>query len=57
MEYSSTSVNMCHRDWVNKEADWPIARQVEVRWDLQKKKERPKKERRNLSELGGDMER
>ena len=47
---------MCHCDWVNKEADWPIAGQVEVRWDLQKK-ETLKKKRRSLSESGGDMER
>ena len=30
---------MCHCDWVNKEADWPIAGLVEVRRDLQKKRE------------------
>lgn len=32
-------VNNCHCDRVNKEADWPIAEQVEVRRDSQEKEE------------------
>lgn len=30
-------VNIHHRDWVNKEADWPIARQAKVRRENQTK--------------------
>lgn len=29
------SMNICHCDCLNKEADWAVARKVEVRWKSQ----------------------
>ena len=28
-------MNICHYDWFNKQADWPIAEQDKVRWESQ----------------------
>ena len=49
MEYPFTlCLNICRCDWFNKEAGWPIAGQVEVRWDWQTKREHGEEEGRSL---------
>ena len=49
MKYSFTlCLNVCRGDWFNKEADWPIAGQVEVRWDWQTKTEHWEEEGKSL---------
>lgn len=47
-------MNTCHCGWFNKEADWPIAGQVEVRWDWKTKREHKEEEEEESQESQGD---
>lgn len=44
-------VNICHCDWLNKEAVWPITGQVEASQDLQTKEQHGQKRRRSLRDV------
>ena len=43
-------VNICHCDWFNKEADWPIVRQDKVRQENQTKRMLGRRSRRGPQE-------
>ena len=38
-------MNICHCDWFNKEAGWPVAGQDKIRWENQTKDTEKKKGR------------